>query len=367
MFAKTGSRQDTRVPCQKGKITMKKARLHYLDAARGFAILLVVLGHIWETDQPLPVLIYSFHVPLFFMISGILSAYTGQERRSAGQLIRSRLRSLLVPYVFFEAVFILIFGIRNRFDFSSQHAHLYDCLLLSPLNVPMWFLPTLFFAELFLILLIRALRHRGLAAALCLILYLLPFVPGAGRILPDAVLRCFSSIGFLAAGYFGADLFLTQDPPLYLLLPAAAASGLLALKNGKAGIYKLSFHNPAFFTVCALTSSFCVIFLLKKLTDRWHPGQAALSGRASSPVVSSSPASTGGQILCALLVRAGQNSLTILGLHIIVLRILQEILGLRTDSVPGGLLALAGILILLTPVCAVLNRFFPFLVGKKRC
>ena len=65
---------------------------------------------------------------------------------------------------------------------------------------------------------------------------------------------------------------------------------------------------------------------------------------------------------CAL---AGRNSLAILGLHIIVLRVLQEILGLHTSSIPGGLLALAGICALLAPVCWFLNRFLPFLVGKR--
>lgn len=329
---------------------MKKARLSYLDAARGLAILLVVLGHIWETDRPLPVLIYSFHIPLFFIISGILTAYTGQEQRSAGQLVLSRLRGLIVPYVFFEAVFAFIFEIRNHLDLGSQCAHIRDALFLSPQNVPLWFLPTLFLAELFLLLLVRTLPDRRLAAAVCLILYLLPFVPGTGQILPDAALRCLSSVGFLAVGYFGADLFLKKNPPLYLLLPAAAAGFLLALQNGKTGIYKLTFHNPVFFTVCALTGSCCTIFLLKKIT----PEETA-------------DISTGvrKRRYSFLLELIGQNSLTILGLHIIVLRVLQEILRLHTESVPGGLLALAGILILLTPVCAVLNRFFPFLVGKK--
>lgn len=317
---------------------MEKKRLSYLDAARGLAILLVVLGHIWENDQPVPVLIYSFHVPLFFVISGILTAYTDQERRTAKQLVLSRLWGLIVPYLFFEAVFLVIFGIRNHFDFSTQRAHIYDSLLLSPLNVPMWFLPTLCLTELFLILLIRTIRDKRYVALVCLILYLLPFVPVCARFLPAALLRCLSSVGFLAAGYFSAGLVRSENPPWYLLLPTAVISGLLALLNGKTGIYRQVFHNPLLFTVCALAGSYCAIFLLKKCAQRY-----------TFP-----------------LELAGQNSLTILGLHIIVLRILQEILGLRTESIPGGLLALAGILILLTPVCAFLNRFFPFLVGKKR-
>ena len=317
---------------------MERKRLHYLDAARGLAILLVVLGHIWETAQPVPVLIYSFHIPLFFLISGILTAYTDREHRPLGQFIRSGLRDLIVPYLFFEAIFLVIFGIRNHFDFSSQGGRIYSGLLLSPLNVPLWFLPTLFLSELFLLLLLRLIRDRRCVAAICLILYLIPFISGSERFLPDALLRCLTSLGFLAAGYFSADFVRREEPPSLLLLTVAVADGTLALVNGKAGIYKLSFHNPALFTVCALAGSCCAIFLLKKLPSRFS----------------------------SLLELAGKNSLVILGLHIIVLRVFQEILGLRTDSLAGGLLALAGICLLLTPVCWFFNRFLPFFIGKHR-
>lgn len=313
---------------------MNRNRLFYLDAARGLAILLVVLGHIWETDGLLPVLIYSFHVPLFFIISGILTAYSGRERRPLKDFVLSGLRGLILPYLFFELVFLVISGVRSHFDFSSQGAHIYDCLLLKPLNVPLWFLPTLFLAELLLLLLLRLLRDRRLCALLCLALYLLPLADG-GHLLPDAAARLFLAAGFLAAGYFSSELVQKKNPPPAALAAAAAACGILARHNGKTGIYKLTFHNPLLFTVCALTGSFCVIFFLKKFR-------------------------------CPPLELIGRNSLAILGLHIIVLRVLQQILGLRTDSVPGGLAALAGICLLLAPVCLILNRFFPFLVGKHR-
>lgn len=337
---------------------MDRERLHYLDAARGLAILLVVLGHIWETDQAVPVLIYSFHIPLFFLISGILIAYTDRENRPAKQLVLSGLRSLIVPYVFFEAVFILIFGLRNHFDFSSSSGQIYSGLLLSPQNVPLWFLPTLFLTELFFLLLLRLICNRSCVAVICLLLYLLPFVPEIGRILPAPLLRCLSSLGFLAVGYFSANLVRAKNPPVILLLLTAVASGALALINGKTGIYKLSFRNPLLFTVCALTGSYCVIFLLKKLSSK---DSLAASGTApASPLVAA------GHALSLSLELAGRNSLVILGLHIIVLRVLQEILGLHTDSIAGGLLALAGICLLLTPACWFFNRFLPFFIGKQK-
>ena len=54
--------------------------LEYIDVAKGIGILLVVLGH---NLQDLPLMtswIYSFHMPLFFAISGFLDAYKNSNR-----------------------------------------------------------------------------------------------------------------------------------------------------------------------------------------------------------------------------------------------------------------------------------------------
>lgn len=67
-----------------------KYRIEYIDALKGFAILLVVMGHVipWSFESfdiakemtPTPILlwkiIYSFHMPLFMFISGFLFGQT---------------------------------------------------------------------------------------------------------------------------------------------------------------------------------------------------------------------------------------------------------------------------------------------------
>ena len=50
-------------------------RLYYLDNARGLALLGVVVGHIFQYDSTLITWICSFHIPLFFIISGALLYY----------------------------------------------------------------------------------------------------------------------------------------------------------------------------------------------------------------------------------------------------------------------------------------------------
>lgn len=48
-------------------------RVDYLDTAKGIAIILVAVGHcLVSSSNPVNRLILSFHMPLFFIVSGIL-------------------------------------------------------------------------------------------------------------------------------------------------------------------------------------------------------------------------------------------------------------------------------------------------------
>lgn len=82
-------------------------RLRFIDALKGFAILLVVFGHCVadcvssnsypEFTRPLVALkdfIYNFHMPLFFMISGFVFYFSESYNRW-----RSRVLNLVLVYV----------------------------------------------------------------------------------------------------------------------------------------------------------------------------------------------------------------------------------------------------------------------------
>lgn len=74
----------------------------FIDALRGFAIVLVVLGHALQytlaapDDDRLYRLIYSFHMPLFMFISGFV--FSGAKRSASAEL-RLKSRTLLVPFL----------------------------------------------------------------------------------------------------------------------------------------------------------------------------------------------------------------------------------------------------------------------------
>lgn len=52
---------------------MKKQRIEYFDAAKGIAIIAVIVGHMGLIARGMTLtekFIFSFHMPIFFLISG---------------------------------------------------------------------------------------------------------------------------------------------------------------------------------------------------------------------------------------------------------------------------------------------------------
>lgn len=76
-------------------------RLEWIDVARGIGIIAVVVGHVW-TRGSLRDAMYSFHMPLFFLLSGMLSRPQPVRRFTLRQL-----ESQMRPYAAFLALLIL--------------------------------------------------------------------------------------------------------------------------------------------------------------------------------------------------------------------------------------------------------------------
>lgn len=76
-------------------------RLEWIDVARGIGIIAVVIGHVW-TRGPLRDAVYSFHMPLFFLLSGLLARPQPPMRFTLRQL-----GSQMRPYAAFLALLIV--------------------------------------------------------------------------------------------------------------------------------------------------------------------------------------------------------------------------------------------------------------------
>lgn len=85
---------------------MSRERSTTMDFAKGLAILLMIHDHV----QPLGLVITSFHMPLFFFVSGWFYCPTSLPR-----LAGKRAKGLLLPYLCYYVAFILVQGLELVF------------------------------------------------------------------------------------------------------------------------------------------------------------------------------------------------------------------------------------------------------------
>ena len=66
------------------------------------------MGHSGEVTYLLHLFVFSFHMPLFFIISGFLFAHSNSITMSFGEIAYKRFRSLLLPYLITWLIIILL-------------------------------------------------------------------------------------------------------------------------------------------------------------------------------------------------------------------------------------------------------------------
>jgi len=121
-------------------ITTKKPRLEWLDALRGFTMIMVVANHVaglgfgeeWKHSSAIPFLVL-FRMPLFFFVSGFLAYKASQvwNLRNFGSLVGKKLRVQIIPTVVF---FFLAAAILNKNFLTAVETNFH-----SPMKGGYWF------------------------------------------------------------------------------------------------------------------------------------------------------------------------------------------------------------------------------------
>ena len=127
------------------KVEIKKPRLEWLDALRGFTMILVVAYHVaimgfgesWKNSSSIPFLML-FRMPLFFFVSGFLAYKASQvwNMRNFGTLVIKKIRVQIVPTVFFFLFATAIFnkdffvGLMDNLGASMKGGYWFTLVLL---------------------------------------------------------------------------------------------------------------------------------------------------------------------------------------------------------------------------------------------
>lgn len=339
-----------------GYVPARDARI---DAAKALAIVLVVLGHAKGIPHAFTILVYSFHVPLFFLMSGWVGEAYGARARSGPLPWRKLVRTLLVPYLCF---FLLgyAYWLLTR-DIGGKALRWGDRPWWEPLRglasgigpdlyvqPALWFLPALFVTTLAFSALRRTLAPGWLALG-CVPLALLwiGWFPRLGLRLPFGLDILPVSLAFFVLGAWLSRLprLLPQGiaanvvTALVLALPWC----VLAWRNDRVDVNMLVFgHSASAFLVAALLGS-----LMTLCAARLLQGAAWLQW-------------------------IGRNTLLILCTHLLVFFVLSGVAalaGLFDGGRPGfgwAVFVSAFALAAAVPMRWMFMRWAPWMLGAQR-
>lgn len=193
---------------------MNTKRLNVVDVAKGIGIILVVFAHVNYTPEILTI-IYSFHMPLFFVISGML--FQRDKFPGFREFAKRRFKGLIVPYVIYEMVSIgclylaeRVYGQWQLFDISKEQYLEYICQIVISnwsrvhVNQPLWFLPCLFLVEIIYFFIAKL--RTGFRIPVCVVLVSFGWILESGMLsfdnflLPWNLDSALFALGFYALG-----------------------------------------------------------------------------------------------------------------------------------------------------------------------
>jgi len=266
------------VPAPAGPVTTGR-RSKIIDIVKGLAITLVTYGHTaqglhnrawWTTSKFLfsNAFIYSFHMPVFFFVSGLFVMHS-LGRRGVRSFTVEKLKTILYPYFLWAFIYVLLDPLMAQFRAGKHPFHGKEFLIQLIEGDYSWFLFTLFMCLMLAVLTrkLPAWLRFGLAVAL-------------GMLTPVTVV--FGTVAhefcFLAAGMWVGSSIEAIDR----LQSGMAALGLGAIALFQtAMIYRFGFTNVWDYVLLGLTGTLGLFFLARLIDPTKIGDLFAWIGRAS--------------------------------------------------------------------------------------
>ena len=351
-------------------------RLEHLDMVKGIGIFLVALGHMEDIATETRVWISSFHMPLFFIVSGILMAVKDEPSNDLREAIRKRFRGIIIPYLWFSLSYFIIdignLNIVHNIDLRTFIMDTIDSATFYGMSV-LWFLPALFLACTGFLFLKKKFPDKVVSILLitiAVIAYVIKlqfaklYAAHEESILFTSLinivyifLRAAVAQSFVGYGYYAKCLFdgfcekggnaagfvSSRFGGLVIGAVLLAVNIILALKNGCADLRNIILNNVPIYYIAAFAGCFGMVMIC----------------RALPPV--------------KLITYFGRNSIIVLACHInyyilyagIKLAWLVDSFNRRAKHYVFVAVVMITVFALSAIVIEVINRFFPFVLGRK--
>lgn len=251
-----------------------KERITWIDMAKGYGILLVIYAHLGRDS--LSSWMYSFHLPLFFFLSG----YVFNGQRKWGEFVRKKCKAILVPYFCLGIPMILFQLLKYVYagNFSGQVViQLVKDFILQRRMWTLWYLACLFCLNILFYVILRVCRKEWMVAIVSSILPImgLCYYKYGGTHLPWNVDVCATAIPFFYVGYvykqygeWGESRLIDKKVGIVSFLICAIINIFcwrMSLDESGVGLemFYSNYGNPVFTYIAAFAGIFCTILISK--------------------------------------------------------------------------------------------------------
>lgn len=251
-------------------------RLIELDYTKGFAILILLLSHCMGEINALKIWIFSWNMPIFFIICGLIHQLRNPEGLPFGKLkswCKHRIIQIFIPYFTFSLLYIIFL---NGLSWISEGKTniLSGCIAVMTMHgiASMWFLPIYFFSEVLYTFFMVKLPRIIQILFIVIVIILVTLLQHNNEISTDKVmqllLKIFVALSFVILGGISSKYFIRTKISIYFLLISLLLSSAIALYNGLVGIGALLFNNVILFFIIGTIISCTIIMLFKVINER---------------------------------------------------------------------------------------------------
>lgn len=261
------------------QIQTAPSRISWIDMAKGYGTILVIYAHLGVGT--LWTWMYSFHLPLFFFLSG----YVFSTKQNFGSFIFRKVKSIVIPY-FCLGIPMIAFELfwnmaSSGIPFTSADVlYRFKLLVFQQRFWTLWFMACLFFLNIGFYLLLKLCQKHWIVILMSTLLPILGlyYYRSGGTPLYWNVDTCAMAIPFFALGYLYKqnahqvdDVITGKLKSIFLFLMFAfinIVSWRLSLDETGLGLemFASNYGHPIFTYVAAFSGIFCVVIVSKWFT-----------------------------------------------------------------------------------------------------
>lgn len=241
---------------------MTKEKLNWIDNLKAIGILAVILGHI---ASPFSSFIYSWHMPLFFILAGFFINY----KLSTKEFIKKDFKRFIIPYFLFAIIGLVLETVkrivlnREALDYFHEINGIFIWMDMSSLintyGFVLWFLPTLFFARVFVFVINKQIASVLMQFIIVLVLFLISFSLN----LPFAIDNALNAILFIFLGSLFFRLY--QENEILYILPLILIGLVFYIGVPTLDMASKTYENIFVNILYAISLIFILIVILKRL------------------------------------------------------------------------------------------------------